>query len=300
MKLLIETEENDDNIHFILDGKAIDLGCAIVDCMIDNWYFKSIVATAMEVYEETKKKKTMKKRDKILRKAKKRYPIGTRYMNKYNSMKTVKGILTYYHFDTTKDYITDGHGGSVWYEETGFARIVISEEDNILRTAKRKFPLGTKYINDCGNKVIVKGELKHYDNDTNSYITDGWGGIVWHSKTGFAKIIIGENILRKAKRLYPKGTKYVSHFGNILTVKGTLEYCHYHTISDRIIDGYGGAVWDYDTGFAKIIHKPFIPGFGGISVSDVAKEFNKAMLKLKITTFKVKLDEEIDKLLNDL
>lgn len=267
--------------------------------------YDTIVGRIMEEFIKIKDHNIMKNRDKILRKAKRKFTLGTEYIDNYGNTQTVKDKLEYYHYTVDRDHITDGYGGFVWDEHTGFAKIIKSKEDKILSKAKKKYPLGTEYINRYGAVAMVEGELRYHCDITSYSITDGCGGSVWDIKLGFAKIVMSkkDRVLRKAKKMYPIGTIYVNKHGINTKVKGELEYYCYHdyvNVGDGITDGHGGYVWDEKTGFAKIVSKPFIVGSGGISGKDAAEAFRKAMLKFNITNLKIKLGEEFDKLLNDI
>ena len=104
----------------------------------------------------------------------------------------------------------------------------MKKQDKKLRKAKERYPLGTKYIDDCGCVCTVKGELVYYNHyHAGDQITDGYGGNVWCANTGFAKIvyklfIIGEggiSIEESAKTL----CKALKKFNKPFDIKDELE-----------------------------------------------------------------------------
>jgi hypothetical protein len=104
----------------------------------------------------------------------------------------------------------------------------------LLIEAEKNYPEGTKYYSVSGHPkepCTHKEVWGYHDSNNSSFITDGWGGVVWQSDKGWAKKVEQlsqevrpdpkEELLAEAKRKYPIGTKVKGFIsGDTYTIVG--------------------------------------------------------------------------------
>lgn len=180
----------------------------------------------MGISKEERKKK-------LLEKAEKDYPIGTKYKGIYYGNVVIrKGDFNYY--DTSNKprggiMITDGYGDSVYYK--GKWGEIITEnknmtkdkklEEELIELAKENYPIGTVYEGCTGSvgTSVVEPHIMYLDNEIYG-IEVGIDYIYLHRDEKWAKILSKpveiksnrdaseEELLDIARRNYPPGTIY--------------------------------------------------------------------------------------------
>lgn len=122
------------------------------------------------------------KKEQLLARATKEYPIGTNYVSA--SKPHTKAIVGSYFvasgIEGGEYHITDGFGGSVYYDGK-WADIIPKSNgtfESLVSQAKKDYPIGTEYKHIKYDTIhIVKDELKYRESTKN--ITDGNGGSVY-------------------------------------------------------------------------------------------------------------------------